>query len=192
MPPTKISSEVTDEIGKDISLNDEKCGVPPDAVEISGVPPDVTMKEILDLFPNIKIPAANICIIASYKDTEKVLIRFKHPNECEQVLNYQPYYIHNFHLVRCPKSFRDLPAIQPSPQPVSILQTPLNQEKAPSRASLISSSIRGRFEGYHPHPHTSEKIDFHSTFNGLYPTRGPHFFHGWSPGPGFPRGGCPV
>ncbi|GBM41588.1 RNA-binding protein 12 [Araneus ventricosus] len=81
--------------GPDI-LNDNKWREPPITVEVRGIPPDVRINEMLDLFPNISIPSSNICIKANNQGAEKVFIRFNHPSECVEVLNRQPYYIRNY------------------------------------------------------------------------------------------------
>ncbi|XP_055952085.1 RNA-binding protein 12-like [Argiope bruennichi] len=105
--------------------NDNQWREPPITVEVRGIPPDVRINEMMDLFPNLSIPSSNICIKANNEGAEKVFIRFNHPSECAEVLSGQPYYIRNYccQVSPCPVEAFEAAAAssnseKPNPKPV--------------------------------------------------------------------------
>ncbi|GFS65297.1 hypothetical protein NPIL_486101 [Nephila pilipes] len=155
LPRNDMSSRNDEMVRREPSLlADNQFHKQPVAVEIWGLPPDVKIPEILDLFRDIAIPPANICVTVVNQKADKAFIRFSLNSECKEILSRQPFYIRNYccEVAVCPIEAFEFAASAPS----SIKPRP----KPKPREEDLCLQLKGL-------PFSCSEKDIEQFFNGL-------------------------
>ncbi|GFR25487.1 hypothetical protein TNCT_488911 [Trichonephila clavata] len=155
LPRNDTSSRNDERIRREpASQGDSQFLAPPMAVEIRGLPPDVKVPEILDLFRDIPIPPANICITVNNQKADKAYIHFSSSSECKEVLSRQPFYIRNYscQVVAC--------SVQAFEAAISLPSSIKSRPKPKPREEDLCLQLKGL-------PFSCSEKDVEQFFNGL-------------------------